>query len=169
MADILVALSSVRGPFQAVAVVNKREWFMTPLHLPSLFSREHFTHDGKLDRNELFGSSLDEERSVLPPQKKLLDSHGVQTLKIVTTHPLSRTHPPSSEAKLDRWGWNEVCQTRQQWSRSKDIPLIKLISAVYYWLLLSSSFGGFVSDAAGIDNGSRCKINDWAGKVLEFD
>lgn len=107
-------------------------------------------------------------RSVLysPLKRSVFGSHGIQTLKVVTSHPLSRTHLTSSEAKVDGWGWNEVCQTRQQSSHSKRIPLIKLILAIYYWLLLSSSVGSFASDTAAIDNGSRCKINDWAGKCL---
>lgn len=147
---------------------------MTLLHFYSLFSLKHFTYDVKLDENELFCSFWVAEKEtqpqgvfcISPLKRSVFGLHGIQTLKVVTSHPLSRTHLTSSEAKLDGWGWNEVCQTRQQSSHSKRIPLIKLILAIYYWLLLSSSVGSFASDTAAIDNGSRCKINDWAGKCL---
>lgn len=60
--------------------------------------------------------------------------------------PLSHAHLPSSDAKLDRWGWNEVCQMQLQWSHLKCISLIGLIPVIYHIILFSFSFGCVASN-----------------------
>lgn len=79
----------------------------------------------------------------IPPWKKFWPgvTQTALTLQVVTSPPLSHAHLPSSDAKLDRWGWNEVCQMLLQWCNSKCISPIRFISVIYHILLLSFSFG----------------------------
>lgn len=65
--------------------------------------------------------------------KKVTCTHSVdiQTSEVVTSPPLSHAHLPSSDAELDRWGWNEVYQMHLKRSHSKCVSPIGFILVIY--------------------------------------
>lgn len=112
---------------------------MTLLHFYSLFRLKHFTYV-KLDENELFCSFW------VPIKKKkketqwcgagfskeaFFGSHGIRTLKAVTSHPLSRAHLTSSEAKT----W----QMRMKWSVPNVATVISFKNTFLSWNLFCQS------------------------------
>ena len=88
---------------------------MTLLHFYSVYIPKHFTYDVKSRENELFcsfcGAKKETRRrgAFRSPKKRFW----LTKLNVVMSQPLSRAHLTSSEAKLDGWGWNEVCKTLQ--------------------------------------------------------